>query len=387
MSMRVLHLASGDGWGGAERVIEILIGGFLRAEDLVVECLLFNEGRLAQVLRTMGARVTVVPESGRSFASLVRATRAAIGAGRPDVVHCHRYKELLLAVLAVGLRGIPIVMTVHGLEPRKQLGIKPFLSIWGALALGRLFGVRFTAVSTELADRLAHSWLGIDAVHVPNSMPVLPESDERPFELRERFGWSRDALVVGFVGRLETVKGPDRFVDLARRGSEGARFLIVGGGSMAEGLRTRAEGEDFAERLVFAGEVSSAVPYLRQIDVLAIPSRHEGMPVVLLEAASLRIPVIAFAVGDIARVMSAAPSAWVVPPDDLAGFGRSLDLVLADLPEARRQAVMWARDVERRFSLGAVTARYRALYSGAPMPTAHGLGIGATPAESGDERT
>ena len=107
---------------------------------------------------------------------------------------------------------------------------------------------------------------------------------------------------------------------------------------------------------------------------------------VLLEAASLRIPVVAFGVGDIARVMSAAPSGWVLPPGDLAGFRKSLERVLSDLPEARRQAARWASDVEQRFSLAAVTARYRALYADARLPVGRGLGLDAKPAEGEDER-
>ena len=96
---RVLHMASGDGWGGAERVLQVLVKSSLESGAAAIDCLLLNEGTLADVLRRMGARVYVIEESTRSFPALARDVRTWVRAREFDVVHCHPGDEPGVVVL------------------------------------------------------------------------------------------------------------------------------------------------------------------------------------------------------------------------------------------------------------------------------------------------
>ena len=103
--LKILHLASGDAWGGAERSLAHLAAAQRRSGP--VEALLFNEGRLASTLRAADVPVRIVPEQGHSLLELVRSVRAQVKAGGFDVVHAHRYKEIVIASLSCGDAGIP----------------------------------------------------------------------------------------------------------------------------------------------------------------------------------------------------------------------------------------------------------------------------------------
>ena len=133
-------------------------------------------------------------------------------------------------------------------------------------------------------------------------MPAVRSGEGFP-DLRRRFGWSLSRAVFGFVGRLESVKGPDRFVHLAAHYRGDAGFVLIGTGSFERDLRGRVAAQGLSDRVAFMGEVPEATAYLRQFDLLVLPSRHEGFPMVLLEAAACEIPVVPFDVGGVREVL------------------------------------------------------------------------------------
>lgn len=356
----MLQLASGDAWGGQERSLSLLAEAFRARSDVALSALLLNEGRLADVLRALGVEVTVVPEVGHGFVSLVRRVRAWRRGRRFDVVHAHRYKELLLAAL-LRRRDERLVLTVHGLEPSEQLSRWQLARTWLPLAFARLRGARIVAVSEELQRRLARRLGTARVVRIPNPMPRAPEQPEPGAALRASLDIAAGVPLVGFVGRLETVKGPDRFVALAQRCARPAAFVVVGGGSLEATLR-RDAAASAPGRLHFTGEVPDALPQLAGLDLLVLTSRHEGLPIVLLEAAACEIPVVAFGVGGVGEVLDGSAGARIVAPGDLDALARAVEAAL-DAPElARRAARAWAAEVRRRFAPEAVRDAYLALY-------------------------
>ncbi len=372
MKIRVLHLASGDVWAGAERVIETLVRSM--QSDVDVSCVLLNEGRLAEVVREMGIPVRVIPESRMSPVGLAREIRRFVRRDAIDAIHCHRDKELLLSLGARCGTAIPVVLTVHGLAPREQMSLLQFGRTWGILLLGRCFGVGFAAVSRELMDRLGRWPLAVRAVEIPNPMPSVGTGEGMP-DLRTRFGWDSGRPLVGFIGRLETVKGPDLFLEIARRGSARFGWVIVGSGSMEKELAARCQAEGLGERVRFLGSVPEAAPLLRQMDALAMTSRHEGTPMALLEAAACEVPVVAFGVGGIPALLEHAPREWCIPPGDVDAFARALDGLLESPESSRRAAQEWAASIRPRYAQGAVRDAYLALYA---------RGIGAKGTTVGD---
>jgi glycosyltransferase involved in cell wall biosynthesis len=104
--------------------------------------------------------------------------------------------------------------------------------------------------------------------------------------------------------------------------------------------------------------------------VFALPSLHEGMPIVLLEALALERPVVAMRVGGIPEVVEDGRTGLLVAPGDAAALAQRC-LALVEKPDdARRLAQAGARDVRERFSVDRTAAEvadvYRALMQPAP---------------------
>jgi L-malate glycosyltransferase len=360
--MKVVHIASGDTWGGAERVLALLAEDTNEQAACSVEVLLFNEGRLADRLRSRGVEVDVIPESKLSFPRLACAVRRWLDGRRPDVVHAHRYKEILATALAIAPRKRGFVATVHGLEPSQQLTRSRAVLIWSSLVAAKLVGAQVVTVSSELTHRLQRVLGHKRIVRIPNPMPPVGDSKQFP-DLRQKFGWTSSRPLVGFVGRLEKVKGPDIFVEVAARCQTDAGFVLVGGGSLARELSAHVTAAGLTGRVAFLGEVPDAAPYIRQFDVLALPSRHEGLPLVLLEAAASAVPVVAFEVGGVREVLHrSGPGARLVAPADENAFRAAVEAFLRDPERSRLEATQGAESIRAEFSLATIASAYRDIY-------------------------
>ena len=204
--------------------------------------------------------------------------------------------------------------------------------------------------------------LGADNVYViPNPSPV-PARKGDSFDLRERIRWSPERPIVGFVGRLEHVKGPDLLLEIADRVESDVGFVFIGEGSMEAELRREVRAKGLEERVGFVGLVPDAMPLLEQLDALALPSRHEGLPMVLLEAAVLGLPVVAFDIGGVRQVLDGGPAATVVNPGDVSEFSRELERVVRAGHELDEDIATWVESVRERFDLRSIVASYSELY-------------------------
>lgn len=160
----------------------------------------------------------------------------------------------------------------------------------------------WAAVSRPVAQRLATSFgLPPHAIAViPNAVHVLPTDPARRRAQRDtrraRLGLSPTAPLVIFAGRLEEKKGADLLPALAERlwDQAGATLVALGAGPLAARLAqhpaTRRPGP-----LHLLGQVSDVADWLLAGDVLVLPSRLEGCPLIALEAMALGCPIVATA--------------------------------------------------------------------------------------------
>ncbi|HJX26582.1 MAG TPA: glycosyltransferase [Thermoanaerobaculia bacterium] len=190
-------------------------------------------------------------------------------------------------------------------------------------------------------------------------------------ELRRELGIPQEALVVGAVGHLRAEKNFVRLLDAcAALGPDASpdrpvHVLIVGGGEELSRLEERAARPDLHGRVHLAGYRSDPQRLYRAMDVFAITSDTEQMPVCLLEAMASALPVVSTDVGDIKAVLPAEQERWLATLDG-AATARALAGRIAELardPETRRRLGALNRQrVEERFSFEAMLSTYREIY-------------------------
>ena len=374
--MRVLHVITGLGVGGAEQQLRLLLR-HLPVESEVVT--LTNPGPVADGLAADGVRVTHLGMAGnRDLAALPRLARH-IRRGRYDLVHTHLYRACLYGRIAARLAGVrAIVATEHSLGETQMEGRPLTAGVRALYLLGERLGRSTVAVSPTVADRLARWGVPEPRIAVvPNGIDLARFAFDPAARRRTRseLGLPDDTFVVGGVGRLAPGKRFDVLVRAVAGLPADCRLLLVGGGPEEQALRRTARQAGVADRVLFAGER----PYLPDgspgpglpalvsaMDVLAAPSPEEAFGLAVVEALAAGLPVrytSCPALEDLPP--GAAPDALRVPCD-AGAYTRALAGVRAAGPGPRS-----APEAARHYCVTRSAARLTDVYAAAlahPVP-------------------
>jgi glycosyltransferase involved in cell wall biosynthesis len=200
-----------------------------------------------------------------------------------------------------------------------------------ARRIARRYGSRsdaITVVHQGVADFLTVR-LGLDEDSVKviaNGVDTQYYSPGPAGGLRAELGIPDSVCVIGNVGRLHPDKDPVNLVralDLVPPAErERLHVLIVGDGECREEVERFIADHSLESRVILTGERHDILPLLRAMDVFALPSRTEGLPIAILEAMSCGLPIIATAVGGIAAAVG--EGGIVVPPEDPAAFAHAI---------------------------------------------------------------
>jgi glycosyltransferase involved in cell wall biosynthesis len=155
---------------------------------------------------------------------------------------------------------------------------------------------------------------------------------------------SKGKTVVGFFGRLSPEKGPDLFVEIARKLklTEEFFFVMTGDGPERQKVLEQIHRNGLENRIYAPGFVPDVSPLMQATDIVVLPSRLDGMPLVVLEAQALGKPVVASKVGSLAEMISHAETGFLCDPADVAGFCDRI-LMLARDPSLRDRVGAAAR--------------------------------------------
>ena len=318
------------------------------------------DGPLAARLGQAGAEVHAWPATRPAGPAVLDETRRLgrlIAQARPDVVHLHSAKAGLAGRLA--LRGRrPTVFSPHAWS---------FEAVAGPLYRASLAWERYAArwtdriVCVSEQERERGQSLGIRGRFevVRNGVDVAwfhAGDDADRSRAREQLRLPERPTVV-CVGRLCWQKGQDLLIAAWPRvvaAVPGARLVLVGDGPDDAALRGAA-----TEGVLFAGPCFDPQPWYACADVVALPSRWEGMPLTLLEAMACARCVVA---ADAGGVREAITGAAVVPVGDVAALAGALVTRLLAPATAAAEAVANRLRAATRYDLAQVVGRHREVY-------------------------
>lgn len=362
-ALRVVHVVLSLEVGGLERVVlDLVRAGRQSGQGVAVVCL-ERPGRLADEAVRLGARLVCADKPPGLRWKTVGRLRALFQELAPDVVHTHQIGALLYAGPAARRAGVrAVVHTEHG----KHYAARRRTRLLGRLA-ARHAG-RFCCVSADIADEAVAQ--GVvprrKVTLVANGIDLARFADRAgASEARRSLGIPPGAPVIGTVGRLNEVKRQDRLIRAfarVRTSAPEARLLIVGDGPLRDDLRRLADGLGLGGAVHFTGYDPDPQRFLGVLDVFALTSRSEGMPLVVLEAWAAGLPVVASRVGGLPELIDDGRTGLLFEPDDEAALVSALRGLLADDGLARRLGAAGFRRVEETYSLRRMAEDYGRLY-------------------------
>jgi glycosyltransferase involved in cell wall biosynthesis len=359
------------------RVLELLVstdlgGGPVHVRD-VVAALAGPDFRFTVAGPPGGALVPAFTAAGATFARLdadrlspavlLRAIRLA-RSGRAQVVHSHGKGAGLYGRLAARLTGAAAIHTFHGIHHAGYP--RPYLTLERVLARGSHALIHVSASQAEEARGLGLAPPGRTHVIV-NGVDAerIRALGARGDITRAGLGLRSDAPLLVTVARFDPVKGLDvllRAMPALAARVPAVQLLVVGDGPLRARLQALAREVGAGDRVVFAGAIPDAARVLPLADLYVTASRGEGLPLALLEAMAVGLPVVATAVPGHTDVVEDGVTGALVPADDPERLAAAAAALLPD--RARREAMGRAgrARVEERFDRARMAARIALLY-------------------------
>jgi glycosyltransferase involved in cell wall biosynthesis len=169
---------------------------------------------------------------------------------------------------------------------------------------------------------------------------------------------------IGAVSRLSREKGIDILIEAFAR-IDGRRceveLVLIGDGSEREPLERLAHDRGVADRVRFMGTRDDVPRLLPTLDIYALPSRSEGLPMAILEAMAASLPMVAARVGGVPEAVIDGETGLLTPPENPAAFAQALQRLIDEPDTRRRMAEAARRRFDGRYDVSCMADGYEAI--------------------------
>lgn len=334
--MKMLIYDDAPEFGGHEQMVVRLVHHLSRLADVRVVFVLFEGNQALEKSLPPGVDVVKVPYKSAG-AQVIRSYFSWRHIARLVGIFRAHSPDLLLvaqggiavsstALFAGRIAAIPTVSYIPMTHDEGVYAPHPVKRWLRNLAVRPLHFLpqSFITISCRMADYLVAR--GVKRVEVvENGMEFPADSGSERVDVRQALGFADEDVVFLMVGRIEFWQkrqdlAMESFAELSAR-FQRARLLIVGEGPDLGRLRALADELGVLDKVVFAGWKSNVLPFYQACDCLLLPSRYEGVPLVMLEAMYLNRHVIA---SDIDGMADMLPAQWLFPSGDAAALARKM---------------------------------------------------------------
>lgn len=377
--MKVLQLISSTGFYGAEAVVL----GLTQQLKLVgspatigVFCNTKHSGsELAERAAALGLQVEWIECKGKADLRTVYRIREILRRREIDTIHSHGYKSHSYAWLAASRDSCRLIATCHGHYTRSSGGLtfNDFkLRAYRVLEhqILRQFD-RVICVSDEMRSELQHAGIAADKLRViPNGIDV--DSFGSAVPAPDLAAIKSGRLAVGIAARLVERKGHRELLraarDLTNQHPETV-FFIVGDGPLRQGLELLACEYGLVNNVIFTGQRTDMPQVYAALDIVALPSQAEGVPMVVIEGMAAQKAVIASRVGGIPNMIVHSKTGLLVEPGDHISLRDGLARLLQDAPLRRSLGENAQRIVRQRYCRSTMAGNYITEYRKAADPS------------------
>ena len=248
-----------------------------------------------------------------------------------NIVHTHITKTGILGRLAARIVGVPII--ICGLHGSAYDAFDSKLLNWALIFFEKLTG-RFTdayiSVSELLSERYKEEGIGVQAKYftVHSGMELDKFFDVRKKMDRKKklaelgINLESEPFIIGNVGRLEKVKGHKFLIESFKkvqkeRGDSFLKLVIIGEGEEKENLIKYAKKMELEDNIIFTGYRKDIEELIAIMDIFVLSSLREGLPRVLVQAAAVGVPSVAFNVDGVPEIVKDEYNGFLVKPRDV----------------------------------------------------------------------
>ncbi len=310
----VLQFICSTGFYGAERWV-LALANNLDSDNFNTELAVTMEpeqNRL-EVVNHFKGKSHEIPMKNRFDLSVVSRLSKLIKDNNIDIIHTHGYKSDILGLLAAKKAGIKSVATPHGFDGSESL------KLWLFGELGD-FCLRFYDRVVPLSEKLlAHA----KKKGVPDAKLQLIQNGvdlkEVDAHLVNKKPSSSDIKKIGFIGQMIPRKNVSHILEIFDNISQahnGIELILLGDGEVRKSLEEEASRLSSAKNIKFLGFRNDRLEILSQFDMFVMASSYEGIPRCLMEAMAMEVPVTAYDIPGIDKLITSKNTGLLAPLND-----------------------------------------------------------------------
>jgi glycosyltransferase involved in cell wall biosynthesis len=360
---RVVYGFLDFGDGGAQRLTLAALRHLDRSRFTPMIVCARGGGALVPRARAEGIEVLELGRLAHSFdLGAVASIAAALERLGARILHVPLYSRSSPYFRAAGRRaGTPVVVAHEWSRPSPPGRARRLAD--------RLLrpGTRFLATSeAQRRELIAAGVPGSEVEVLYSGIELVPFGGIDRTVARAELGLEPDRPIVLVPARLQPVKGHDDLLAMLpalRERLPGLLVLCAGAGPLAAELPERAGGAGVADMVRFLGHRDDIPRLMAAADLVALPSRAEGVPSALLEAMAARRAVVATAVGGVGEAVADGVEGRLVAAGDGAGFAAALAELLLDPARAAAMGERGRARVAAGFRVEATARRLEELYA------------------------
>tara|TARA_Y100001001_G_scaffold84981_1_gene83184 strand:- start:1240 stop:2397 length:1158 start_codon:yes stop_codon:yes gene_type:complete len=365
--LRVLQFITPAGFYGAERWV-LALANNLNPEHMVCDLAVTRESSaqdltVAELYPNSAGDVHYLDMAGRFDFRVVKQLCDVIQKRGIDVIHTHGYKSDILGFLAAKRAGIRCVSTPHGFSGKVGLKLAAFIRI-GTWML-RYFD-RVAPLSEELVSDMKRFRVPDKKITFIRNGVDLTEIDAALEEFEALVKSSEGDRIIGFIGQMIPRKGIPDLIDVfdqLYQEDNNLKLQLLGDGSQREGLEEKASEQDSAKAIEFLGFRSDRLELLSRFHLFVMTSSLEGVPRCMMEAMAVGVPVVAYDIPGVDRLVKHGETGLLAPHGDKASLA-SCCRQLLDNPALAATLSGNARQlIDEKYSAARMAQEYEHLYA------------------------
>jgi sugar transferase (PEP-CTERM/EpsH1 system associated) len=349
-----------------ERIVIDVVNGLDQSRFEQTVCCISRKGEAARFLRDP-ARCIDLGKGHRADHLMPLKIARVIREEKPEIIHTQSWSGVDAAIARLMARRPRLVHSEHG-RNLPHIASEPLKRKVARRCLYHTADAVF-AISSEVRDHYCRqSGFPRERMRViPNGIDLSRIDQADRNGVREELGIGAEEFVVGTIARLDATKDT---ITLARafaklrfsRPQSKLKLLIVG-----DGYRRRAIEGFIADRglrgeAIFTGTRHDVPRLLGAINLFALSSLSEGMPITVLEAMAARLPIVATSVGALPDLVEEGVNGFLVEPKDDGALAERIERFYSNPDLARTCGIAARSKVEREYTLEIMLRRYADLY-------------------------
>lgn len=362
--IRILHIIKSLGRGGAEMLLPetLSLHDQVQFEFHYIYFLPWKDQLVQPIKKAGGTVVCFAADNNIVLIAQFNKIIKYISQHKIDIIHSHLPWAGFVSRIIFKKYGVPVIYSEHNKQERYHWltrHINKFTYNWQSIVI---------AVSEDVNDSIISNIKPLIKVKTilngVNTMKFNPISVNSK-DVRTKLSIPQNAPVLGNVAVFRAQKRLDVWLEQAaiiKKTFPLAHFILVGDGPLESMVLEKIEEFGLRECVHLPGRLEDVRPWLATMDIFMVSSEFEGLPIALLEAMSMGLPVVSTDAGGIKEVIRHKENGWLVPVDKVGQISEGVIQLLRNSDKVKQLGKAGRNEVVNHFSINRMVSQLEDVY-------------------------